>query len=218
MRRAGPLLLFAARYLAMLAALAGLATGCLASTFATLICFDSCPTRDAYFSRLLPGALTLLAPCAALATLALVLFLAYCFATRQSRRAIIALQYFLAGGLVAVAALATLAQIGKSTLPIYAEGVLVEGSAVGWAQMWGLALIVVAVAWSGILAYLIQRPPKEPPRKVSDVEAAPSPQRSSSLSAPPRSLSDASSSMGREPSPESTFCVRAPRLFRAYYR
>jgi hypothetical protein len=175
MRRAGPLLLFAARYLAILSALAGLAAGCLASTFATLICFDSCPTRNDYFSRLLPGALTLLAPCAALATLALVLFLAYCFATRQSRRAIIALLYFLAGGLVAVAALATLAQIGKSTLPTYEEGALVEGSAVGWAQMWALALIVVAVAWSGILAYLIQRPPKEPSREVSDVEVAPRP-------------------------------------------
>jgi hypothetical protein len=175
MRRVGPLLLFAARFLAILAALAGLAAGCLATTIiAGFICVDSCPTRDVYFSRLLPGALTLLGPCAALATLALVLFLAYCLDTHQSRRAIFALLYFLVGGVVAVAALALLAQIGKSMLPIYEEGVLVEDSAVRWSQLWGLALMVVAVTWSGILAYLM-RPPKESPRGAAAVEAAPRP-------------------------------------------
>lgn len=63
MRRVVPILLTASRVLAILAMLAGLAVGLLAATAgAGLICFDTCPTPEQYFPRLVPGALFLLTP------------------------------------------------------------------------------------------------------------------------------------------------------------
>src|SRR5437660_12595921 len=89
MRQVVQFLLFASRVLALCAVLAGLAAGLLQATIgATIICVDSCPPRDAYFSDLGPIAVRIMTPCVVLEVLALVAFVAYCLATRQARRVV----------------------------------------------------------------------------------------------------------------------------------
>jgi hypothetical protein len=145
----------AARIVAVLAVLAGLAAGYLASTFGVgFICFDTCPSREFYFSYTIPAEERLMIPCIVLATLALALFLIYCLATRQPWRALIVLLFFLVGGLVGSAILGTLVLQARNTIPVHEGDFLVEDSAVAWAKQWGLALILVAVVWSGGLAGL----------------------------------------------------------------
>ncbi len=155
MQRVIPSLLIAARFLAILAVLAGLFVGYAAATIgASFTCFDTCPTRDDFFSRFIPGATRLMLWCVALAALALLLFLVYCLATRQLWRAFIVFLVFFAVGLLGVAVLNALVQQARTTLPINEDGVLVEDSAVAWASMWGGTLLLVAMLWSGSLACL----------------------------------------------------------------
>ena len=92
-----PPLLTASRVLASSAVLVGLAAALLLYAVADFIYWDSCPKAEGYFSGIGRGAAQALAPCIALATLALALFLAYCLTTRQLRRAVIMVLVFLAG-------------------------------------------------------------------------------------------------------------------------
>lgn len=153
MRQVVQFLHFASRGLAVCAVLAGLAPGLLAVFTAGFICADSCGQREVLVSHLGPGALRGLTPCAVLEALAVAAFLAYCLATRQARRAIIALLFLLVGGLVGVAALGAVMQ-QAATLPVGDAGFLIQGPAEAWATRWGLALTLVPGAWSGVLAYL----------------------------------------------------------------
>ena len=153
MQRVVPSLLIAARVLAILAVLAGLTVGLLANALVTFICFDTCPDAEGYFSRVGPAAARLLVLCVALATLALSLFLAYCLATRQYRRAVIVFLVFLGGALLGVAALNALLQYARATLPVE-DGVLFGHAVVEWARQWALAILLIAVVWSGGLACL----------------------------------------------------------------
>ena len=60
-------------------------------------------------------------------------------------------------GLVGVAALSALAQHARAILPVWGDGegdLLVEGPLLAWAALWGCSLMLVAGAWSGVLAYL----------------------------------------------------------------
>ena len=152
MRRVVPALLIAARILAILAVLAGLAAGLLVNALVAFICFDSCPPAKVYFSNSGSGAMSPLAPCIALATLAL--FLVYCLATRQPRRAVIVVLFFLLGGVIGVAALNALVQHAQTTLPVSEDGLLVEGPVTAWARQFALALLLALVVWSGGLACL----------------------------------------------------------------
>ncbi len=157
MRRSILALLIMSRVLAVCAVLAGLAAGLLASTILVgFTCFDSCPSRTDFLSRM-PAEARLLIPCVVLAALALLFFLAYCLDTRQPRRANVAILFFLAGGLIGVAALAGLVQIAHATLPIHEDSPEFAHAVVGWAQLWGLSLLLVAVVWSGVLAALLWR-------------------------------------------------------------
>lgn len=153
MQRIAPSLLVAARVLAILSVLAGLAAGLLANALVTLICFDSCPDAEGYFSMVGPAAARLLTPCIALAALALALFLAYCLATRQFRRAVIVFFVFLVGVLLGVAALNALLQHARATLPVE-DGVLFGHAVVEWARQWALAILLIAGVWSAGLACL----------------------------------------------------------------
>ena len=142
----------AARVLATLALLAGLLIGLIAAgPGARLTCFDYCPTRDVLFSIFVPAAARLMLWCVALAAIALLLFLVYCLATRQLWRALIVLLVFFAGGLLGVAVLNGLVEQARTTLPITEDGLLVDSS---WASMWGGALLIMAMLWSGSLACL----------------------------------------------------------------
>jgi hypothetical protein len=156
MQRVVPAVLIASRVLASLAVLVALLEGLLLSTLVVgFTCFDSCPTRAQFFSNRVLGTLTLLSPCIVLAALALALFFVHCFATRQLRRALIVLLFFLLGGLLGVAVLTALAQYGQATPPVDEESdVLVAGPVVAWAQQWGLAVLLIGVVWSGGLSGL----------------------------------------------------------------
>jgi hypothetical protein len=158
MQRVVPYLLIAARVLAILAVLAGLAGGLLRAVVGSFfICIDGCSSRDAYFSALAspdPGPAPSMSLCVVLAALALAVFLVYCLATRQPWRAVIVLLFFLVGGLLGVAALNALLQHAQATLPVDDFGFLIKDSAAAWERQWGLSLTLVAVVWSGGLACL----------------------------------------------------------------
>jgi hypothetical protein len=94
----------------------------------------------------------LLIPC--LATLTLAFFQTYCLATRQPRRALIVVLVFLVGGLLGAIALNALLQYGRVTRQVTESGFLVEGPARAWAPQWALAIVFLAVVWSGGLACL----------------------------------------------------------------
>jgi hypothetical protein len=155
MRKAGQLLLYASRVLAICAVLAGLVTGLFEATLgADFTCFDSCPTPEFFFSNLGTSAVWLMTPCVALESLALVTFLAYCAATGQARRAVTVILVLVVGGLAGAAALSALMRQGQANLPVTQDDILAEGSVVAWASQWGQALATVAVAWSSVLAFL----------------------------------------------------------------
>lgn len=142
------------RFLAICAMLAGLVAGFLEAVVgATIICVDSCPPRDAYFSDLGPIAVRIMTPCVVLAVLALVAFVAYCLATRQARRVVMPILFLLVGGVIGVAALDALLQHGQATVGTD-QGFLLSAPAQAWAGLWGLSLTLVAGAWSGVLARL----------------------------------------------------------------
>lgn len=153
MRKSAQLLLVASQGLAVCAVVAGMGAGLLTLFAADFTCFDTCPTREDYFSRLGPTALRVMTPCVVLELLALAAFLAYCAATRQARRAVMPLLFVLVGGLVGAAVLGALMQHGWATLPVIEDDILAESQVRAWAQLWGLALALIAGVWSSVLAY-----------------------------------------------------------------
>lgn len=155
MRQVIKLLFVASRGLAISAMLAGVVAGLLAATAgAGFMCFDTCPSRDDYFANLGLVAMQVMAPCIVLEVLALAIFLAYCVATGQVQRAVKPIRFLLIGGLAGVATLYVLLRYGQATVPIDPNGYLLETPAQEWGQLWGLALMLVAVVWSGVLAYM----------------------------------------------------------------
>jgi hypothetical protein len=155
MRRVVPALLIAARVLGILAVLALLFTLWGEFILWGLTCADNCSTPEQYFNGKVPSALFFLGPCIVLAALALALFLVYCLATRQARRAIVVLLFFLVGGFLGVAALTALVEYGRATVPVDVEtSLLIERQVVDWARQWALAILLIAVVWSGGLACL----------------------------------------------------------------
>jgi hypothetical protein len=151
---------FVTRGLALCAVLAGLCAGLLWAFAASFVCVDACPTRDFYFSYLGPSTVRTMTPCIVLEVFAVAAFVAYSLATRQVRRAVFVALVLVVGGLVGVAALDALLQHAQVTLP--SEGhllvdILQEGPVEAWAHLWGLALTLVAGAWSGVLALLLWR-------------------------------------------------------------
>ncbi len=155
MRQVIKLLFVASRGLAICAMLAGLAAGLLAATVgAGFMCFDTCPSRDDYFANLGFVAMQVMMPCILLEMLALAVFLAYCIATGQAQRAVKPIRFLLIGGLAGIALLYILLRYGQATVPVDPNGYLLETPAQEWAQLWGLALMLVALGWSGVLAYM----------------------------------------------------------------
>jgi hypothetical protein len=155
MRRVVWFLPFVTRGLALCAMLAGLGAGLLEAIGAGLVCVDSCPTRDFYFSYLGPTAVRIMTPGVVLDMLAAAVFLLYCLATRQTGRAVIVLLVLLVGGLLGAAALDALLQHAQATLPSASDSeILIEGPVEAWAEQWGWILTLLAGAWSGVLAFL----------------------------------------------------------------
>ncbi len=155
MRKVARFLHAASRVLAVCAVLAGVAVGFLQATIgAAVICVDSCVTRAFMFSYLGPSTVQMLTPCVVLEMLALAAFVAYCLATGQARRTIMPILFLLVVGLVGVAGLDALLQHGQTTLPVDEGGFLIEASAQSWRALWGMAIMLVAGAWSGVLAYM----------------------------------------------------------------
>lgn len=155
MRQVVRLLHPASRGLALCAVLAGLAAGFLEAVVgAIFICVDSCSPRDVYFSHLGADVVRVMTPCVVLELLALTAFVGYCLATRQARRAILPILFLLVGGLIGVAALDAFLLHGQATLPVDEGGFLLENPTQTWAQFWGMSILLVAVAWSGVLAYM----------------------------------------------------------------
>lgn len=150
MQRVALSLLIAVRIVAILAVLAGFFIGYIASAVAGFTCFDTCPTRDDFFSTFVPAAMRLMLLCVPLPALALVLFLVYCLATRQLWRALIVLLVFIVGGLLGFAVLNGLLEQARTTLPVNEYG-LVDSS---WARMWAGKLLLLVMLWSGGLACL----------------------------------------------------------------
>jgi hypothetical protein len=145
------------RGLAVCAVLAGLGAGLLETYAPNFVCVDVCPSRDFYFAYVGPTAVRIMTPCVVLEVLAVAACVAYCLATRQVRRAVIVPLVLLVGGLVGVAALAALLQHRPAALASELPsggGILRERPVAAWVHQWGLALTLVAGAWSGMLAWL----------------------------------------------------------------
>lgn len=94
-----------------------------------------------------------MAPCLALQALALVTFVLYCFARRQTGRAVWQTLILLCISLMSVCALGALMRQGQAGLPVSAYGLVAEAPAVAWMIRWGLALIACATIWSSVLGY-----------------------------------------------------------------
>jgi hypothetical protein len=155
MRKGVRFLLYLSRFFASCAVLAGLGAGFLVATFfASFTCFDTCPAPDVYFSRLLPGTAQMMAPCVAIESLALALFVGYCLAAGQAGRILRPLAVFLVGGLIGSLALYALILFGQVAVPVTEYGLVAETPAVMWMRLLGLAIVIVAGAWSGGLARL----------------------------------------------------------------
>jgi hypothetical protein len=155
MRKVVQVLPYVTRVLAICAVLAGIGVGFLQATFGSaFVCFDSCVTREFMFSYLGPSTAQMLLPCVVLELLALVAFVAYCLATGQARRVVMPILFLLIWGLVGVAGLYALLQHAQTTLPVDQDGVLIPESARSFRTLWGLAILLVAGVWSGVLAYL----------------------------------------------------------------
>jgi len=157
MRQVVGVLPFVTRGLAICAALAGLGAGLLEVIGAGFVCVDSCPTREFYVSYLGPSRARFMTPCVVLEVLAVAVFVLYCLATRQSRRAGIALLVLLVGGLLSFAALDALLLQAQATLPSASAAggeVLIEGPVEAWEEQWAWAITLVVGAWSGVLAFL----------------------------------------------------------------
>jgi hypothetical protein len=154
MRKAARPLLYASRALAICAVLAGLAMGLIGMMAIGFTCFDSCPSPEQFFPRLLPEAVFVLKPCVALEALALAFFLVYCAITRQPRRAVVVILILLGVGLTGLAVINALIQQAQATLPINSDGLLEEGPVAAWGRLWALALEIIAGVWSGALVVL----------------------------------------------------------------
>jgi hypothetical protein len=157
MRHVVGFLPFVTRGLAICAVLAGLGAGLLDIIAAGFVCVDSCPTRDFYFSYLGPSRVRFMTPFVVLEVLAVVVFLVYCLATRQLRRAGIVVLVLVVGGLVSFAARDALLMYAQATLPSATSAggeVLIEGPVEAWEEQWAWAITLVVGAWSGALAYL----------------------------------------------------------------
>ncbi len=157
MRKVVQVLPYVSRSLAVCAVLAGVGVGLLDVYVSPLVCFDSCPDRDFYFSYLGPTAVRVMTPCLVLGVLALAVFVTYCLATRQGGRAVLAFLVLLVGGLAGIAALVALLQHAEATLPSASGSdccALLPDQLRAWDGLWGWALTLVAGAWSGVLAYL----------------------------------------------------------------
>ncbi len=145
----------ASRFFAVCAIVAGVAAGILEATLgAGFVCFDYCPYPADYFSRLFPGLALLLIPCIVLSLLALGAFLWHCGARGQRSRANKQVIFFLVGGGIGGAVLGSMLLLGSVILPVTSDGILVERPLETWAHLWGLAILLVAASWTGILARL----------------------------------------------------------------
>ncbi len=156
MRMLARFLLIASRFFAITAMVAGVGAGLIEATVASaFVCVDSCPVPFTYFANQGPSAVKEMTPCVVIEALALITFLTYCAATRQPRRAAIALLFFLVGGLVGFVALNAFLQHGQASVPLTFDDYFPDGRSLeAWVSQWGLALMVVAGIWTGILAYL----------------------------------------------------------------
>jgi hypothetical protein len=161
MQRVAPSLHSAARILAILAVVVGLLAGCVMTYGVSFVaCFDTCYSPDFYLSYTVPAEIRFMTPCLVLAALALVVFLAYCLATHQLRRALLVLLFFLVGGLVGVAVLNGLVQLAQLSLA-NADSLHINDEAAAWVRWWGPALTLVVVVWCGVLARLEHRQSSE---------------------------------------------------------
>jgi hypothetical protein len=143
----------ASRVLAVFACLATVAGGLPVATLgASLTCFDSCPSREQYFSHIVAVSERILIPCVVLQALALAAFVSYCLATRQVRRALKQFSFTLGGGAIGIAALGTVFWLCTVSLNVSPDDTVAEASAVEWMVLWGFALSIVAGSWSGLLA------------------------------------------------------------------
>jgi hypothetical protein len=158
MRKLARFLLIASRFLAIVAILAGVGAGLYEATIGRFIaCFDNCPVPGDYFANQGPAAVQQMTPCVVIEALAVVIFLAYCAATRQPRRAVISLLALLIGGLVGGVALYAFLEHGQASVSLTHDqyyAYFVERSLETWVTLWGLGLMVVAGVWSGVLARL----------------------------------------------------------------
>jgi hypothetical protein len=150
MRRVVPFLLIVVRVVAILAVLGAFFIGFIAMAGAGFTCFDYCPTRADFLATFVPAARRLLLWCVPLPALGLMLFLVYCLATRQPRRALLVLLVFIVGGLLGFAVLNGLVEQARTTLPVNEYG-LVESS---WPTRWAGTFLLLALLWSGSLACL----------------------------------------------------------------
>ena len=164
MSSAQRLLLYATRFFAVCAVLAGIGPVLLGLLAAGLVCVDQCPHRDAtyiggfeqpgYFSGESVGMMSPALPCLVLALVALLLFLAYCVMTHQDGRALIALLVYLVPPIVAYVAFNYTYTQAATSLPIDSDGFLLEGPLKSFVSQWYVGIGLFLCVWSLALAVL----------------------------------------------------------------
>jgi hypothetical protein len=160
------ILLYATRFFAVCAILAGFGAILVGSVAVSFICFDTFPQRDAtyvhgveypgYFSGS-PVTLVMMGPalpCLILALVALLLFLTYCGLTHQGRRALIALLVALIPPILGFFAFYYDYKQAATSLPVDSHGVLLEGPIVSFASLWYVGMGFLLFLWSCALAWV----------------------------------------------------------------
>jgi hypothetical protein len=157
------ILLYAARFFAICAILAGFDATLAGVDLANFACFDACPYRDGsgatMFAYVTGGPSSALMmddakPCLALALVALLLFLAYCGLTRQGRRALIALLVALIPLIVGYVAFYHDYTQAATSLHVDSNGILLTGPIVSFVGLWYLGPELLLCLWSSALAYV----------------------------------------------------------------
>lgn len=143
--------------LAVLAGLAGVGGGFLESALSGLVCFDTCPSTEQYFSHIVPETLTVMTPCLALVLLTLLAYLGYCIAVRRVRA--VALPVLALVGCAAVYSGVVL--LGMTQIAA-ASDLAYEDTLVQWMMWWGFTLVLLSIVWAALVFSLTQEPAKSP--------------------------------------------------------
>lgn len=157
MKRLLSVLLYLSRFFELCALVLGILVGLGEALISGFVCVDSCPAAMTIFPWYLSSALRLLLPIAAPLLLAYLLFVGYCLANAQRRRALAPTVALVLGAALSVGAIVAYSHFYVTLMPLD-DGYLIDGPAQRWNAGLGFIVVALACVWAGALIYL-QWPP-----------------------------------------------------------